>query len=189
MDWDQLFGVFLEKVNDLALPVNIIVVSDHGMSELKYGIVLSEITDLTDCKVSYSFPPMIYSDDQDRLSQIKSDIKKDGRIKVYTPDETPSNWHMEYRENLGDLILHVSEPSIIIKKPRTISGGTHGYDAVRNKKMSAFFSAQGISFKQEIKVGAFENIHIYPLIAEVLGLKVAEEIDGNLDVLKPILKD
>jgi len=33
----------------------------------------------------------------------------------------------------------------------------------------------------------FENVNIYPFIAEILGLK-APVVDGTLDVLRPALK-
>jgi hypothetical protein len=31
-------------------------------------------------------------------------------------------------------------------------------------------------------------VHVYPLIAQILGLKITEKIDGSLEVLKPVLK-
>ena len=39
-----------------------------------------------------------------------------------------------------------------------------------------------------LQIGVFENIHVYPLIAKILGLTITEKIDGSLEVLKPILK-
>ena len=41
---------------------------------------------------------------------------------------------------------------------------------------------------KEHKSPSFENIHIYPLICEILGLEVPEAVDGKLEVLAPILK-
>ena len=38
------------------------------------------------------------------------------------------------------------------------------------------------------EIKAFENVNVYPLIAEILGLHYAEKIDSNLKILKPILK-
>ena len=39
-----------------------------------------------------------------------------------------------------------------------------------------------------MKIRGFENIHLYPLMAEILGLKISDPVDGKLQVLKPILK-
>ena len=41
------------------------------------------------------------------------------------------------------------------------------------------------TFSREV----FENIHIYPLLVYILGLKPYEGIDGDLDVVKDMLAD
>ena len=55
--------------------------------------------------------------------------------------------------------------------------------------MGAIFYASGPSFKSGMKIGKFRNIHIYPMIAKILGINSLPEIDGKLEVLAPILKD
>ena len=54
--------------------------------------------------------------------------------------------------------------------------------------MHASFYAWGPAFKSNYKIRGFENIHIYPLIADILQLKITDPIDGNIKVLKPLLK-
>ena len=55
--------------------------------------------------------------------------------------------------------------------------------------MRASFMAWGPAFKKGLLIEGFENVHVYPLIAKILGLKIDEnKIDGQLKVLKPILK-
>ena len=55
--------------------------------------------------------------------------------------------------------------------------------------MRASFMAWGPAFKNGINIDGFENVHIYPLVAHLLGLNYDEKnIDGKLKVLKPILK-
>jgi len=39
-----------------------------------------------------------------------------------------------------------------------------------------------------LKINGFENINIYPLIANILNLKITEPLDGNIKVLRPTLK-
>jgi predicted AlkP superfamily pyrophosphatase or phosphodiesterase len=65
--------------------------------------------------------------------------------------------------------------------------GKHGFDNAL-PEMHATFYAWGPSFKKQLKIESFENVHVYPLIAEILGLKISEKIDGSLKVLKPVLK-
>ena len=55
--------------------------------------------------------------------------------------------------------------------------------------MRASFLAWGPAFKSGKKINGFENVHVYPLIAKILGLQFDQKtIDGNLSVLKHIIK-
>ena len=53
--------------------------------------------------------------------------------------------------------------------------------------MKAIFYAAGPDIRAGVTVAPFENINIYPLITEILGLRIGK-IDGKLSVLQPILK-
>ena len=54
--------------------------------------------------------------------------------------------------------------------------------------MRATFYAAGPDLKSGLVIEEFENIHVYPLIAKLLRLQVRDTIDGDLNVLAPILK-
>lgn len=38
-------------------------------------------------------------------------------------------------------------------------------------------------------IDEFANVNVYPLVAEILGLKIDHPVDGKLKVLKEILKE
>ena len=67
-------------------------------------------------------------------------------------------------------------------KPR----GAHGYDN-RYQSMQATFIAHGEAFKRAYVAEPFENIQVYNLMCEILGLKPATN-DGNLDTVRDMLK-
>jgi hypothetical protein len=52
--------------------------------------------------------------------------------------------------------------------------------------MRALFLARGPSFPRGAVVAGFENVHLYPLIAALLGIEPAR-VDGRLDSLPPLL--
>jgi hypothetical protein len=52
--------------------------------------------------------------------------------------------------------------------------------------MRAVFLADGPAFRDGLVVESFQNIHIYPLLAHVLGLKPAPT-DGRLDSVRVML--
>ena len=88
-------------------------------------------------------------------------------------------------------MLFRSEGWLILAKDEEYkSNGTHGYDpAVKN--MHGIFYAIGPQIKSNYKIGTFENIHVYPLICELLGIKpyadAPDAPQGKLEVLEDIL--
>ena len=60
--------------------------------------------------------------------------------------------------------------------------------AEQQQMLTASFFAWGPAFKQHLKIAAFENVAVYPLIAEILGLRSTEKIDGDPATLKNILR-
>jgi alkaline phosphatase D len=54
-------------------------------------------------------------------------------------------------------------------------------------EMKAIFFAGGPDIRRGVQLKPFENVNIYPFIAEILGL-TPPAVDGTLDVLRPALK-
>ena len=54
--------------------------------------------------------------------------------------------------------------------------------------MQAIFLARGPRFRKGVTVPPFQNIHLYPLLAHVLGLEPAPN-DGSLDSVRAVLAD
>ena len=47
--------------------------------------------------------------------------------------------------------------------------------------------AWGPAFKQHLQIDAFPNVDIYPLVTDILGLKITEKIDGTDELAKQVL--
>jgi predicted AlkP superfamily pyrophosphatase or phosphodiesterase len=67
-----------------------------------------------------------------------------------------------------------------------ISLGEHGYDNA-DPRMQAVFVAHGPAFRVGVKLPAFPNVDVYPLMAHLLGIP-AQPNDGNYDAVKGMLK-
>jgi hypothetical protein len=65
--------------------------------------------------------------------------------------------------------------------------GVHGFDPALVTDMRGIFYAQGPNIKSGIVLEPFQNIHIYPLVAKILGLPLPK-IDGKEEVLKKLYK-
>jgi hypothetical protein len=52
--------------------------------------------------------------------------------------------------------------------------------------MGALFVARGPAFRRGLRVPAFRNVHLYPLMAEVLRIEPLKS-DGSLDSVRSFL--
>jgi hypothetical protein len=107
---------------------------------------------------------------------------------AYLPDETPPSWRTGRNPRFGDVLL-VADEGVQIRRrdwPGERSPATHGWPPIPS--MYGIFLATGPGIRAGTRVPAFENIDVYPLLAELLGLEPSREIDGSLDLLRPILK-
>ncbi len=191
---DMVIGDLKSKVDQLNLPVNIIIVSDHGMLEVdRENIIYLEELLPSNINYSASFPAMIYSTNQERIDSIYQTLVKDTtRFSVFLKDSLPSRYHYNAeQERIGDLVIMPKAPYTFGRRsiPFTMGSSTHGYDPQLTPEMGAIFYATGPAFKKINNAAPFENIHVYPLIAHILGLEYDKDsIDGNITVLSPILK-
>jgi predicted AlkP superfamily pyrophosphatase or phosphodiesterase len=67
------------------------------------------------------------------------------------------------------------------------SPGNHGFDNALPDMHGIFFAA-GPRVVPGSRLGAMENVHVYPFIAHVLGLRPAPGLDGSLAATRPILR-
>ncbi len=191
---DQTIGELIIKVNQLDLPVNIIVVSDHGMIEVdRENVIYLEELLPNNVKFTANFPAMVYSNNQEQIDSIYQKLATDTtRYKVYLKDNIPDWYHYDAaQERIGDIVIMPKAPFTFgyNSKPYAKGTSTHGYDPKLTPEMGAIFYAKGPAFKKMDNFPPFENIHVYPLVAKILGLTYEEDsIDGTLKVLSPILK-
>lgn len=110
---------------------------------------------------------------------------------VYLKKDTPPRWHYGKKDDtfnhIGDIVITSHMPFVF--ESRYNNPGAHGFDNAL-QEMQASFYAWGPAFRQNFKIANFENVHVYPLIAHLLGLQYeATSIDGRFEVLEPILKN
>jgi len=89
---------------------------------------------------------------------------------VCLPD---SGWLVETRE------FH-SRPN------HKVHGGEHGYDNDA-PDMRALFVAHGPAFKRGVTVPEFDNVDVYPLLTDLLGIK-PQPNDGNPATAREMLR-
>lgn len=192
---DAAIGRMAEAVGKLQLPVNFIVVSDHGMmqADTTHPLRLPDNIQLDDCKIAPSNEKiMLYNGNSARVKELYQKLKASANhYQVFLREQTPKRWHYGQEDRyhlIGDIILLADPGYAFPAKNGRIAPGHHGYDNKRSE-MQAVFMAWGPAFKKHYTRNTFANIHVYPLIARILGLNITEKIDGDPKVLDDVLKD
>lgn len=197
---DQAIGDLVQKVNGLGLKnVNFVFVSDHGMIKVDGGTPL-EIPAVLFDKNRFDFYNSqtllrVYVKNPDEVKAVYKELKanKTDDYEVYLDKKLPRYLHFATRDDqynrIGQILLIPKAPKIFLEKGKKTSVGKHGYNPKVVPEMKATFFAWGPEFKNNLTIGEFANINVYPLVAEVLGLKIDQPVNGKLKVLKKILKE
>ena len=190
------------KMNEIALesklPINFIFLSDHGFTNVDTVNTIS-LPPIDTSKFTMSYGSSIVQlnakNVKDILPAFHAIKKVQKNYKAYLVTDVPAKWHYgfldDYHRRIGDIFLVADMPFMFYVRGRK-SIGQHGYDNTK-QEMQATFYAWGPAFKKNFKINNFENVNVYPLVAQVLGLQYDEKtightIDGKLQVLLSILK-
>ncbi len=190
---DRSVALLVKTIDSLHLDVNYIFVSDHGMVDIDsvHTLSLPKSLDTSHFVILNSLALVhLYARDSAAIMPAYQILKDSAKgYDAYLPDNLPTSWHDgkkddRYRLN-GDILLVARPPQVFKLGNRSLPVATHGFDP-STEVMHASFYAWGPAFKKNLKIRGFENVHIYPLIADILSLSITEPIDGRLEVLQPI---
>lgn len=196
-DMDGVLGQLVDGLEDRALldRVNLFIVSDHGMAdtgsdrlvfvddivdldgvyadnwgpwtplrppsgtEAAFAAALADIPHAT-CAVTNDLPARLHYSGSDRIAPVHCIAEVGWSL-------TTRAWHADY--------------------PDWHEGGTHGYDP-KDTEMHGILIARGPALRSGLTVPLFENVHLYGLMAHILGATPADN-DGDPAVWEPMLAD
>ena len=176
---------------------NVVIVSDHGMAatvptqiiELDRYVRLSEV-EIVDINPGFGLFPA-----PGRADAVYRALKPaHPRLRVFRRKETPPAWHYRTHPRIPPIIglsdegWQVSTGSSANRLLRTLrpERGAHGYDPSL-PSMHGILIAAGPAFKQGVTVPAMENVHVYDVLASVLGVTPAPN-DGDMKVARRLLQ-
>ena len=191
---DKLVGRLKEGLDATGLPIDLVVVSDHGMAKVQGDwITLDKFADLTGFETAGS---LLYPKTDEDAARAYNQLKKaSSQFIVYRRKDFPAQ--LNYRDNprTGDPIIVPTGPFVIRahgppagKTDNPPPAGMHGYDPYKMPEMKASFFAAGPDILPGHTVRPFENVNLYPWLAHLLGLN-APKTDGTLNVLAGTLRD
>ncbi len=199
---DRLVGGLADGIRGLHLPVNLLVVSDHGMIRLKHTpIVLADYldpADLPDAKKNDLNTFNLYADSPQQAERWYKALKgRDSRFEVYRRAEVPADLHYSANPRIGDIVVIPTEPAIVINEKAPGSAlaaffekhsGSHGFPPRRVPEMAGIFYAVGPNIKTGMAIPPVEGIEIYPLVANILSLSIEAPIDARGTLASQIIR-
>ena len=174
IEMDSIFGYLIDELSRTSVYKNldIIVVSDHGMSDVSLDkvILLDNFIDLDKYKVipSFAVTHLWNLNEDEDISGIFDD---QSNVQIFKKGEFPKKYHFSNSDSPDYLIVADLGWSLTttqkLTQSKSFPGGMHGYDS-NYLEMHGIFFANGPSFKSGIRIDSFENINLYPIICKTL---------------------
>jgi alkaline phosphatase D len=195
---DGEIGKLVDGIKQSKLALDLIVLADHGMAEVKGAPLHLDQYGLNPAYFAPIVGLELYAkSDEDAQKAYQAMRGKSDKFAVYRRAEVPAYLHFESSPREGDPVVVPNGPYFITASA-DLNGaehppvGAHGYDATRMPEMKAFFVAAGPDIGHGVALDPFENVNVYPLVAKILGLDITKlktgPVDGKLSVLEGILR-
>jgi predicted AlkP superfamily pyrophosphatase or phosphodiesterase len=182
--------------------VNLILVSDHGMTRLDPSrtIILDNYFDPGQAEQVVWNSAMVQIFPKPGMEhEIYATLKAraPAHVTVYRKEEIPKRFLYGRSKRVGAIVVIADEGWLITSRERyrpptpAANGGInyrgmHGFDN-QLESMRALFVAHGPAFKRGLVVEPFNNIDVYHVMAKILKLKAARN-DGGYAAVKSVLR-
>ena len=188
---DEQIGALREGIAKSGLPISLIVTSDHGMADINQLINVHDYIELEKDQFYGGPLTMIYTKDNAETDDFYNKLRGVAHLRVYKKEAVPNYLNFNKGDRIGDLVLIAEPPYNVVYTESEITevkpGGMHGYDPFEFKDMHTIFYIEGPKIKKNHVISSIENIHVYPLVAHLLGLKLMIPVDGKLEVTEGVL--
>ena len=184
---DSLLTDFYKKLVQLPIAdrVNLIVLSDHGMSWVGAGNSVKIAHRLKPDwieKIDGNLPANIYCR-EGFVDSVYNALQGLDHATVWKKDGIPARLNYGTNPRIGEVVVN-PDLGYIIDERDLQGGGMHGFDPA-NFDMHALFRAIGPDFKH-LEIPHFRNVDVYPLLCRLLRIKPATN-DGNVEEIIEIL--
>lgn len=189
---DARIGELVDGAAKLGVPLNLVIVADHGMRATDESRVI-QLDGLID-RASYvpvetgpyaAIEPVTGTDN--RVAEAL--LKPHEHMTCTRKEDLPARLHWGRNPRVAAIICIAEEGWTILAGPPAypVKGGAHGYDNA-DPEMLALFIARGPAFAKGAKLPVFDNVAVAALLRATLGLPEDADADGKLADVKAALK-
>jgi len=182
------------KQRGLSDRVNLVIVSDHGMTATtrEQRTYLDDVVSLDDVEaVNYGILAGIDPKPGRAQGVERALLVPHPHMQCWRKSALPARLHYGSNARIPALLCLAEDGGTITSHAYESGGGhysagEHGYDN-DDPKMRALFIAHGPDFRRGLVVPAFDNVDVYPLLTHLLGIR-AQPNDGDFAAVAPMLK-
>jgi len=193
---DSAFGLLVSGLEDRGLleHANILVVSDHGMiaTSQERTIFVDDYVDLATARpVDWNPVLALWPEDEDMAAVYGALKEAHPHLSVYWKDSIPERFDYGRHSRVPPIIGIADDGWTITthpyfeRRPEEADGRNHGFDNAA-KDMQGIFVAAGPAFRKGVRLEAFRNVDVYPLLMRLLSLPAAPS-DGDLSRVSGML--
>ena len=188
---DKAIGHLIDglEAQNILNEVNIMIVSDHGMTETPDTKVvnIADYINLDDVVTVGGGPFMEIRPNEGKLESVYQALQNIDNTQVFKKEDIPDKFNYKNNNRIEPILLLADEHWSIMTPGRTPIAGSHGYDP-DYQSMNGIFIAHGPAFKSGFSGPEIHNIHLYEMMCKILGVVPANN-DGSLDVSNVFLND
>ena len=192
---DTMIGKLMEGIaaRGIGNHVNLIVVSDHGMTATppERAIFLEDYLNLDDVTIVEAATLGQLIPKPGKLDLVYNALSgKNPHMAVYRKTDVPARFHYNDNRRITPIVI-IPDTGFTLTTHATFAArkppaGEHGYDNLM-PTMGASFIAAGPAFREGFTMLPFQNIHVYDLLCRILGITPAPN-DGSLDSTRAMLR-
>ena len=189
---DRAVASLVDGLRQLEQPANLVIVSDHGMAATSPGrvVVLDTLADPTGYRIIESGPFVTLEPQPGQETAVAASLlRPHPHMECWRKADIPARLRYGRHPRVAS-ILCLAEVGWLIEPDAQASevqpGGNHGYDNTA-AEMAALFIANGPAFRSGVRLPAFDNVDVNPLLRRLLGLPSSAQIDGSDTALRGAL--
>lgn len=175
--------------------VNLVLVSDHGMADVRPGhtIAIEDMVTLEEARVTSTGQVIGVVPNPGFEAQVERRLLgAHAQYDCWRKGELPARWKFGSHPRVPPIVcqMHVGWDAVSASGLARRAGrtrGSHGFDPAA-PEMRAMFVAHGPAFREGVQLDGFDNVDVYPLLARLLGLAPVGD-DGDPATLLPALLD
>lgn len=181
---DKILKKLIDEISllDLWHKVTLLIVSDHGMSDVSNFINVKEILKEHSIKAKVSTGPAvthIFLEEGEDIDNVLDILKTNQNLSVWSKEELPISFNMKHANRTGDVIVTTSAPNMLVsRRSSNPPKGMHGYNPEVNHEMNGIFLAFGNGVKNK-SIEKVDQVDLAPTILGLLGEEIPEYMNGK----------